>query len=246
MTKLVPIYEDNYVFIHQTSNNGVYIVDPGKASEVIAALDREQLSPTAILITHHHWDHITGIEEIKENFNIPVYANQADSHRIPHVDHLIEREGELKIGMDSIEVLFTPGHTTGHIAYHFPKEKSLFSGDSLFALGCGKLFEGSAEDLWSTFAKFKSLDQETKIYCTHEYTLANAEFCEKIDPQNSGRQKYIKSFHELREKNKPSIPILLSNEIEWNPFLDPKSIPMFSHLDSIEALRELRLLKDKG
>lgn len=243
----VPIIEDNYVFVI-AENNECAIVDPGTFEEVDHLLTSHQLRPTKIINTHHHWDHIEGIPRLVEKYNIPVYASYYDQHRIPNWTHGLKEGDQIQIGSASFEVLEVPGHTLGHIAYYSLKHKLLFIGDTLFSLGCGRLFEGTPEQLLTSLNKIKTLPNETQIYCTHEYTETNLNFAETVDPKNPHLTTYGNHIRKTRAQGLPTIPALLEAEKQCNPFLRadsfvPEGYPQ--HLASSELavftfLRKLR------
>ena len=233
---LVPILQDNYAYILQ-SGNDVAVLDPGDAAPVIDKLNELNLTPTTIFITHHHWDHVDGIRNIKEKYNCTVIAPETDKDRIPLMDKGINEESNLSFGGENIEIIETPGHTKNHICLHFPKSHILFSGDTLFAMGCGRLFEGSAEDMFKAFEKLKKLPDSTQIYCGHEYTQSNGEFCLTIEPTNPDLVDRMQDVASLRAQNKPTIPTTLGLEKKTNIFMRAKDANEF---------KKFRDLKDKA
>jgi hydroxyacylglutathione hydrolase len=214
----VPAFRDNYIWLIQnTRTHNIAIVDPGDAAPVIATINRLQLVPTAILITHHHHDHIDGIDELLQYYPVPVYGPANES--IPGMtrplhdgDTITLTELDLKF-----EILKVPGHTRSHIAYY--GDDKLFIGDTLFMAGCGRLLGGTAEQLYHSLDRVAKLPNTTELYCTHEYTLANLLFAHAVEPHNSdiaARQTVCKK---LREKNMPTVPGRLECEKTTNPFL---------------------------
>lgn len=212
----IPTLKDNYVWtIIDTTQRVAIIVDPGEASPVINYLKIHQLSLIAILITHHHWDHTNGIAGILEHVNVPVYGPK----NVAHISHPVT-EGDsiqLKDFPFTINVLAIPGHTLDHLAYHCID--LLFCGDTLFSAGCGRLFEGSAAQMYSSLQKLAALPDDTKVCCAHEYTLNNLNFAKTIEPNNECITKLIQSVAQLREQDLPSLPSTLKRERETNPFL---------------------------
>lgn len=210
--------KDNYIWavVDETQHTAL-IVDPGDAKPVIDFLKTHHLSLLAILITHHHWDHTNGIAELLEEFPAPVYgpANEA----ISGLTHPLKENTPLHVKgfPHEIRVLEIPGHTSGHIAYLV--DGNLFCGDTLFAAGCGRLFEGTAEQMTVSLGKITALPGETKIYCAHEYTLNNLRFAELVEPGNTAIAERMQKVKELREKNLPSLPSTLWEEKNTNPFL---------------------------
>lgn len=212
----IPILKDNYVWVMIEGHSAV-IVDPGEAIPVIAFLKQHQLSLLAILITHHHWDHTNGILDILREFPVPVYGPAHEN--ISGMTHALHDQTTFHI--QGFPHTFTtqsiPGHTSGHIAYYV--ENALFCGDTLFAAGCGRLFEGTAAQMMTSLQKITSLHNDTKIYCAHEYTLKNLSFAKIVEPHNQQIMQRIKRVTELRNSNQPSLPSTLSEEKLTNPFL---------------------------
>jgi hydroxyacylglutathione hydrolase len=216
--RAVPAFRDNYIWlIMNTRNQTVAIVDPGDASVVIDALKRFQLTPVAILITHHHLDHIGGIAGILQYYQIPVYGPASES--IPGMTHPLHDTDVITLtDLDlKFEIMAVPGHTLGHIAYY--GDRKLFIGDTLFMAGCGRLFEGTAEQLYHSIDRVAKLQNDTLIYCTHEYTLANLHFASAVEPDNSDISARMERCKHLRENNLPTVPGTLECEKTTNPFL---------------------------
>lgn len=214
----LPIFENNYIWLLMNPiRDKVIAVDPGDASPLIDYLNVNQIKLEAILITHHHRDHTGGINELKKQYDVRVYGPQRES--IGGVtDYVTERSCiEFPFLETSFSILDIPGHTLGHIAYYVPG--SLFCGDTLFSAGCGRLFEGTAEQMYRSLQKIAALPDDTKLYCTHEYTLQNLKFAQQVEPQNLDIQVKINHVQALRQANLPSLPALLSEEKKINPFL---------------------------
>ncbi len=211
----VPAFQDNYIWCIRQGNR-VSLVDPGDAGPVLHMLDREGLIPSAILITHHHDDHVGGIEGLLERYPLPVYGPAKE--RIPGMSHPL-REGDavsLETAL-SLKVLEVPGHTLGHIAY--AGGRLLFCGDTLFTGGCGRLFEGTPEQMYASLRKLSLLPNDTLVYCAHEYTLDNLRFALKVEPENLELQNRFKETLYLREQGLPTVPASLRLEKCTNPFL---------------------------
>jgi len=248
----IPAFNDNYIwFIEDTDTRHVLIVDPGDAQPVIQAIKQQQLIPVALLITHHHHDHIGGIDQLLEHYDIPVYGPKIAT--IPSVTHPLSANDTLIIdpAFPTISILDISGHTAIHIAFLF--DDFLFCGDTLFGAGCGRLLGGTAEHLFHSLQKIAQLPTETKVYCAHEYTQANLRFAEAVEPDNSDIQQRILDTALLRKQNKPSLPSTLGLELATNPFLrcdQPNVIQAaesFSGkqlLTAVEVFTELRLWKD--
>lgn len=219
--ELFPCLSDNYgVLLHDTATGATASVDAPDGEAVLAALRRRGWRLTDILVTHHHADHVQGIEPLKEAFpSVRVVAPKAEAARIPMVDLPVEEGDVVKVGAIVVETIHTPGHTAGHVAYHMPGEKALFVGDTLFAMGCGRAFETPAETLWSSLAKLKRLAPDTRVYCGHEYTLANARFCLTIEPDNAALKARLEEVEALRAKGAPTLPTTLARELATNSFL---------------------------
>jgi hydroxyacylglutathione hydrolase len=218
--RLIPCLSDNYaVLVHHAESKTTALVDAPEATPILNALEKEDWKLTHILITHHHQDHVQGIKEIRTKYPVPVYGPRAEADRIPDISVKLGHLDVAEVGPLRANVIDTPGHTAGHIVYHFPKEQLLFSGDTLFALGCGRPFERPAEVLWQSLLTLRELPPETKIYCGHEYTLSNAKFSVTVDPKNTQLKARLKQIEELRSRNKPTVPSTIEEEINTNPFL---------------------------
>ena len=216
--RAVHAFEDNYIWlIGCQGSSRVAIVDPGDADPVIHALEREGLQPIAILITHHHGDHTGGIEDLLARYPMPVYGPATE--RIPHLSHPLH-EGQTVELSDchlSLHVLDTPGHTRGHICY--VGHGALFCGDTLFAAGCGRLFEGSAEQMYTSLEKIRALPDDTLVYCAHEYTEANLGFAHIAEADNAQIKARLDEVRHLRRHGQDTVPSLLGREKQTNPFL---------------------------
>ena len=252
MINIEPIeaFTDNYIWL-VTTNEGSIVIDPGESSNVINYLDNNQLDLKAIFITHHHFDHTGGIDEITSYYPVNVFGP------INNVETINKRlkDGDRVsiIGID-FEIIEIPGHTLDHIAYFSENNGNpiLFCGDTLFAAGCGRVFEGTFEQMYESIIKLKNLPINTKIYCGHEYTLSNLEFAKEAEPFNQDTLSRYNNVLKLREKGTPSIPSLLSTELKTNPFLrcDNKEVQenistKFKTIkESKEIFKALRLWKD--
>jgi hydroxyacylglutathione hydrolase len=211
-------FKDNYIWcLINDETNHCIIVDPGEAKPVLAFLKRSKLSLDAILITHHHWDHTNGIKGILNAQAVPVFGPAKE--KIIGVSNPVEEGNTVELANWPItfKVLSIPGHTLGHIAYY--GDNLLFCGDTLFSAGCGRLFEGTAEQMLSSLNKLLTLPDGTKVYCGHEYTLSNLHFAQTIEPTNADIKERLERVRELRQKNLPSLPAILGNERLINPFL---------------------------
>lgn len=214
----VPAFRDNYIWlILNTENSLAVAVDPGDAAPLLSTLKEYHANLAAILITHHHWDHSGGITELAQHYSIPVFGSAHE--KTNGVTHLIQNNDHAIISAASLDfqVLDIPGHTHGHVAYY--GQGMLFCGDTLFTGGCGRLFEGTAEQMHTSLMKLAALPDDTNIYCGHEYTAANLRFAIAVEPHNSDLLKRITNVNELRLKNLPTVPAILREEKQTNPFL---------------------------
>ncbi|KMZ59592.1 Hydroxyacylglutathione hydrolase [Zostera marina] len=251
--ELVPCLEDNYAYLLYDDDTGtVGVVDPSEALPIKNALAKRNMNLTYILNTHHHYDHTGGNLELKEAFGAKVIGAGSDKKRIPGIDIKLYDGDRWMFAGHEVVVMATPGHTKGHISYYFPKSKVIFTGDTLFSLSCGKLFEGSPEQMLCSLGKIATLPGDTKIYCGHEYTESNAKFALSIDPENEQLREYAKLIKQLRRKNLPTVPTTLKREKLCNPFLRTSSTAIRNTLNipetasDSEALGIIRQAKDRG
>jgi len=216
----IPCLTDNYAYIvHDDNFKTVGVVDPSEAKPIISFLKKKNLKLNYILNTHHHFDHIGGNIELKKIYNAKIVGFLGDKHRIPGIDITLVNNENWSFGNSTVKVFHIPGHTLGHICFFFEKEKIVFTGDTLFSLGCGKIFEGNHEQMLTSLNKIKQLPKDTMIYCGHEYTYKNAEFCMKYDSDNIDLKKKFEKIKKLRSQNLPTIPSSLEDEIKSNIFL---------------------------
>ena len=249
IVEIIPCLSDNYSYlIHEKKSNTVSIVDPPEfrtCDKVISKYKKLDF----ILNTHHHADHVGANLELKKKYNSKILGSVSDKDRIPGIDIFLKENQKQKIGNLEFEVIFIPGHTKGHIAFFFRKEKIAFTGDTLFSLGCGRVFEGTHEEMFNSLNKIKNLPHDTKIYCGHEYTKTNLNFCLMYDTTNTLlKEKQVDILKKLNS-NQPTIPSTLGQEIETNIFLrcnDPEIKHAIGLKDSseLEVFSKLRDLKD--
>ncbi len=221
----IPAFNDNYIWLfHQANSNKAYVVDPGCAQSVLTYLNQadaqgNKLELVGILITHHHADHTGGIAELQQAHQQQLAVYGPSKEKISGLTQLIEHDQSMSLPHISspVNVIEVPGHTLGHIAYSI--EDALFCGDTLFSGGCGRLFEGTAEQMRASLAKLSSLNANTKVYCAHEYTQANLAFAIAVEPNNGALQQYQQSVHKARENNISTIPTTIATELAINPFL---------------------------
>jgi len=216
----VPILRDNYAWMLRDSGTGATaIVDPAEADPVIEALEKAGGRLDLILLTHHHADHIAGVDEVRARFKCKVVGAAADRHRLPALDDAVKEGDEVRLGDSVGQVIETPGHTRGQINYFFPDGAVLLSGDTLFSLGCGRLIEGTAGEMFASLRKLAALPGETLVCCGHEYTESNARFALSVDPDNKDLHAFVAKVEQLRAAGQPSVPSVLADELKANPFL---------------------------
>ena len=233
--EIIPCLQDNYSYlIIDESNNSACVVDPSESQPIISFLENKNINLKYILNTHHHYDHIGGNQELKKKYGSIVVGFKADSKRIPGIDMLLEDNQIWKAENFIAKIIHIPGHTTGHICFHFFKEKLAFTGDTLFSLGCGRLFEGTYAEMFNSLNKIKSLPEKTKIYCGHEYTLNNAKFCIEQDPHNRNLKKKLDEIKKKIKDGLPTIPSTIKDELNCNIFLKAKDLKTFSKLRDLK------------
>lgn len=219
----LPCLEDNYTFLVHDSESGATVsIDPPEAAPVQAKLAERGWTLTEIWLTHHHWDHIDGVEDLVKSTGASVTGATADSHRLPPLDRSVADGDTFEFAGHPVKVMDVSGHTLGHIAYYLAAAQTAFTGDSLMALGCGRLFEGTAPMMWQSLEKIAALPADTIICSGHEYTASNAKFALTIDPENSDLISRSQRITAMREKGQPTVPSLLSDELATNPFLRAK------------------------
>ena len=221
----LPVLNDNYIYlIHDPESGDTAVVDPAIADPVLKALKQNNWSLKYILNTHHHADHVGGNLSLKEHTACKIVGDAADQKRIPGIDIKLSEGDTLTLGAHRIQVISCAGHTTGHIAFYIADTEALFCGDTLFSLGCGRLFEGTAQQMQQSLKKFTALPLNTKIYCAHEYTAANAQFAYSVEPNNPALLKMIERIKKLRSDHQATVPSTLAQELASNPFLRTDSI----------------------
>ncbi len=217
---VLPVLKDNYAYIlHNNESGECAIIDPSVADEVIAFCDSKSWKLNYIVNTHHHWDHVGGNLELKATYGARIFGADADKHRIPGIDQTVFPGQDFDLLGMRWQVIDTPGHTIGHVAFYIPELKSLFCGDTLFGLGVGGIFEGTPAQMWQSLAALKSLPADTQIYCGHEYTLAFAPLAVRLEPDRKDIKDYIASVKQKRIKGEPSVPFLMQTERQFNPYL---------------------------
>jgi hydroxyacylglutathione hydrolase len=246
-----PCLNDNYSWlVHEPEANVTAVVDTPEVAPILRALDETGWKLTHILNTHWHPDHAGGNEELKAKTGCQIIGPRGEAKRIPSLERQVGDGDEVKFGNATAKVFDVPGHTAGHVAYWFAKDKVAFVGDTLFALGCGRLFEGTAQQMWTSLQKLMALPPETKVYCAHEYTQSNARFALSVDPDNAALVARSKEIDAMRAKGIPTVPSNIGLELATNPFLRPTSLTLQRSLgmvgaDPVEVFAETRRRKDK-
>jgi len=248
--EVIPALMDNYLFlIHDPETGATGIVDPADPRPVIARLEARGLTLTHILNTHHHGDHVGGNQALKARYGCTIVGPRADRDRIPGIDIEVG-DGEIyRFGNHDARVFDVPGHTRGHIAYWFADQNAAFVGDTLFAMGCGRLFEGTPAQMWTSLQKLMQMPDDTRIYCAHEYTQTNGRFALEVEPQNTALRDRMIHIDVARAKGEQTIPTTMGLEKATNPFLRPASPDLQATLglkgdDLVAVFAETRARKD--
>ncbi|NHB76549.1 hydroxyacylglutathione hydrolase [Rhodobacter calidifons] len=247
----VPCLADNYAYlIHDTDTGHTAVIDVPEPGPVLAALEAHQWRLTDILITHHHDDHIQGVDSLRARTGARVTGAAADAHRLPRLDLALADGDSLSVGSEQGKVLDVPGHTLGHIAFHFPQSRLCFTADSLMAAGCGRLFEGSARQMHASLQKLAALPPDTLICPGHEYTAANLRFAATLEPGNPRLISRSAEVAERRAKGIPTVPVPLAEELATNPFLRAhlpalKTAVGLPDADDVTVFAEIRARKDR-
>ena len=225
----VPALSDNYIWlVHEASSGETTVIDPAEADPVLLAADRRGWKITQIWNTHWHPDHTGGNEEIKAVTGCFVTAPAAEAARIPTLDRTVREGDTVTLGPAVAEVIEVPAHTAGHIAYHIADEQLIFVGDTLFAMGCGRLFEGSPEQMFANMKRLEQLPAHTKVYCAHEYTLSNARFAVTVEPDNEALRRRYEEVRAARAAGVATVPTTIGLERETNPFMRASSVKEFA------------------
>ena len=247
----IPCLSDNYAFLaHDEESNKTLLVDVPEAAPIQKVLEQTGWELTDVILTHHHADHVQGLDAFCRSHPARIIGAAADQHRLPPLDLAVSEGDFIEIGTQRGEVFDVSGHTLGHIAVYFKSAKILFTADSLMALGCGRLFEGSPPQMWESLSKLSTLDPECIVCSGHEYTAANARFALTIEPQNTELQRRAQSISDKRAQNLPTVPSTLGEELSTNPFLRPDSLDIRNNLrmqnaTEAQVFAEIRSRKDK-
>ena len=241
---------DNFSYIiYDEETSLAAVVDPSEAQPIIDEIEKNNLKLKYILNTHHHYDHVGGNSILKEKYNCKVVGYEMDKNRIPEIDIKLNDNQKWKNELFECEILHVPGHTSGHISIYIKQLNALFTGDTLFSLGCGRIFEGTYDEMYNSLEKLKKFPKNTQIYCGHEYTKKNADFCLSIDTKNSKLINKISQIDERIKSNKATIPSNLEDELKCNIFLKSDNLEIQKRLginsgNPIETFKKLRELKD--
>jgi hydroxyacylglutathione hydrolase len=241
---------DNYAYLlHDAESGQTAVVDVPETGPILAALADKGWTLSHILITHHHNDHIGGVAELRAATGAQVWGAAADAHRLPPLDHALREGDRLSFGSEDVHVIDVSGHTIGHIAFHFPQSELVFTADSLMAMGCGRLFEGTPAQMWESLCKLSALPDATRVCSGHDYSAGNAAFAQSVDAENSALAARIAAFEDMRRQNAPMAIATLAEEKATNPFLRATSDQMKASLgmegaSDAETFAELRARKD--
>jgi len=247
----IPCLSDNYAFlIHDAASGDTAVIDVPEAAPILAALHQRGWALSQILLTHHHADHIQGVADLRAATGARVAGNAADAHRLPPLDLALHEGQTVQVGNETGTVIDVSGHTIGHLAFHFPASALVFTADSLMACGCGRLFEGTGPQMWTSLSKLARLPPETLVCSGHEYTASNARFALSLDPDNPALISRMAQIAQARQKGQPTVPSRLSDELATNPFLRAGLAQMKARLGLSDAsdaavFTEIRARKDR-
>jgi hydroxyacylglutathione hydrolase len=233
--QIIPCLQDNYAYlIIDEENNIACVVDPSEADPIIEYLKNTQIELKFILNTHHHYDHVGGNQKLKEKYGASIVGYQGDRERIPGIDILVNDQEIWTHKNFDAKIIHVPGHTLGHICFYFPKDELVFTGDTLFSLGCGRIFEGTHSQMFDSLKKLKQLPKNTKVFCGHEYTLQNSKFCTVHDENNKNLKKKINDIKIKLKSSLSTIPSTIKDELECNIFLRSPNVKTFSKLRDLK------------
>ena len=233
--KIIPCLKDNYSYlIIDEENNIACVVDPSESEPIIRYLENTKIKLKFILNTHHHYDHVGGNQKLKKKYRANIVGYKKDKDRIPGIDILVSDQETWKYKNFEAKIIHIPGHTLGHICFYFHKNESVFTGDTLFSLGCGRIFEGTYRQMFDSLMKLKKLPKNTKVFCGHEYTLQNSKFCEVYDKDNINLKAKINDIKIKLKAGLSTIPSTIKDELECNIFLRSQNVETFSKLRDLK------------
>ena len=233
--EIIKCLQDNYSYlIINEKNQNACVVDPSEAKPIISLVEKKNINLKFILNTHHHHDHIGGNNDLKKKYGAKIVGFKNDKNRIPDIDILVVNNQTWSNENFEAKIIHIPGHTSGHICFYFSKDKIAFTGDTLFSLGCGRIFEGTYEQMFDSLNKLKKLPSDTKIYCGHEYTLKNSIFCSHHEKNNKNLEKKIFEIEDKLKNNMPTVPSTIGEELACNIFLRAKNLEDFSKLRDLK------------
>ena len=233
--EIIKCLKDNYSYLLiNEKNKNACVVDPSEAKPIIDYVEKKNINLKFILNTHHHYDHIGGNNELKKKYEAKIIGFKNDKNRIPEIDIFVENNQIWMHEDFKAKIIHIPGHTSGHICFYFFKEKIAFTGDTLFSLGCGRIFEGTYEQMFASLDKLKKLPIDTKVYCGHEYTLKNSIFCLQHEKNNKNLEKKVLEIEDKLKNNLPTIPSTIGEELACNVFLRAKNLQDFSKLRDLK------------
>jgi hydroxyacylglutathione hydrolase len=233
--QIIPCLQDNYSYlVIDEKNNTACVIDPSEADPIIEYLENNKIKLEFILNTHHHYDHVGGNKKLKKKYGASVVGYVGDKQRIPEIDILLDDQVTWIYRNFEAKIIFIPGHTLGHICFYFYKEESVFTGDTLFSLGCGRIFEGTYSQMFDSLMKLKKLPEGTKVYCGHEYTKKNSDFCLTHDENNNNLKTKIRHIDAKLKNGLPTIPSTIKDELECNIFLRSGDVETFSKLRDLK------------
>ena len=233
--EIIPCLKDNYSYLIIDEESSIAcVVDPGEAEPIIEYLENTQIKLKFILNTHHHYDHVDGNQKLKEKYGASVIGYEGDKKRIPGIDIMVNDQETWIYKNFEAKIIHIPGHTLGHICFYFYKDELVFTGDTLFSLGCGRIFEGTYKQMFDSLMKLKELPKNTKVYCGHEYTLQNSKFCIVNDESNKNLKTKIIDIEIRLKSGLPTIPSTIKDELECNIFLRSNNLETFSKLRDLK------------
>lgn len=245
----VPCLKDNYAYLVH-GPDGTALIDAPEAGPIIAELEARGWTLCVIMITHHHHDHVGGVADLRDRYNCAVMGPKAEEDKLPRLDHALEPGFAGGTGEGRCEVIAVPGHTLGHVAYHYPEAKAVFTADSLMALGCGRVFEGTPAMMWDSLSRLAALPPDTIVHSGHEYTKGNAAFALTIEPDNAALISRVGDIDAARAAGRPTAQVPLSVELDTNPFLrvgkdSVRRAVGMPHASDAEVFAEVRARKDR-